>query len=83
MIEVDKSSPTIIGVFLQYLVILLFSLRRQIQSQIIILLQTLLKNGADAKNPDFKKSNPLYSTRYVGNQVRKNHKVELTANCPK
>ena len=40
------------------------------------------KNGIDAKKPDCKKSKPLYFTRYVGNQVKKNIAVAPKQNCP-
>lgn len=83
MIEVDKSRPTIIGVFLAIPKDTPFFTKASDTNPDSNTPTNAAKNGADARNPDFKKSNPLYSTRYVGNQVRKNHKVEFTANWPK
>src|SRR5436189_905139 len=38
------------------------------------------RKGSEAKNPAFTKLIPRACTRYVGNQVRKNHSVEVSAN---
>src|SRR5215217_5701995 len=41
------------------------------------------RNGSDARNPAFTKLMPRACTRYVGNQVRKNQSVEVSANWPR
>ncbi|KWV88231.1 hypothetical protein PFLmoz3_01126 [Pseudomonas fluorescens] len=41
------------------------------------------RNGKEASKPDWIKSMPRYFTRYVGNQVRKNHSVEFRQNWPR
>src|SRR5215208_7696372 len=41
------------------------------------------RKGSDARNPAFTKLIPRACTRYVGNQVRKNQSVDVSANCPR
>src|SRR5215207_4186073 len=41
------------------------------------------RKGTDARNPAFTKLIPRAWTRYVGNQVRKNQSVDVSANWPK
>jgi hypothetical protein len=78
--EVDKSKPTIMGVFRAIPRETPFFTKKSERKPDNKTPTKAAKNGAEAKNPDFKKSNPRYSTRYVGNHVKKNHNVEFTAN---
>src|SRR5689334_695098 len=41
------------------------------------------RKGSDARKPAFTKLIPRSCTRYVGNQVRKNQSVEVSANWPR
>lgn len=80
--EIDRINPVIIGVLRATPADTPLLIRKSDRKPDNRTPMNAARNGSEARKPDWRKSRPLYFTRYVGNHVRKNHKVELTANCP-
>lgn len=67
----DKSNPNKIGAFLATSGERPFLIKKSETKPESNTPANAAKNGIEAKKPDLRKSRPLNSTRYVGNQVKK------------
>src|SRR5471032_99293 len=83
MMLVDISRPEMIGNLRAKPTLAPLRISQSENRPALMTAQKAARKGSEVRNPDLMKSMPRYLTRYVGNQVRKNHSVEPTAYWPR